>query len=289
MNAAASQNLFHWSDEFQLIGTATSLVFYGVNVCLAIQLLSSLKRSKYWTSATTLTAFLLATACQALTSYISYAGTVGYRDDSLINAYERLWLAFRTLGLVATWVIDSFVLYQCFTIYSLYKKGLWAVGLSFLFFLSSIGSGIYLIGWTNNLGIQVLPHYPLCVINKSIMTFLIIAKLAQHRKMLNTQFCDTEDNQLTKPYTTLIWILVQSYALYAGLSVLFLSLYMAKHEAWRLVLPNTVQAGLFSHLLVRFSASRSTRDTVSFDSEKETSIQFSSTQSSECSNTQITP
>ncbi|KAF5354307.1 hypothetical protein D9756_007208 [Leucocoprinus leucothites] len=275
-----------WPDKFQLIGTATSLVFYGVNLTLVVQLLPTLRRARKWTTAATFISFLLVTAFEVLVSYITYTTSFDHRPSFESIDVKPFLLALRSLGMVATWVIDSFVLYQCFTVYSIYKKQLWVIALSFLFFLSSLGSGIYLLAWTRDLGIQVLPHFPLCLVNKFIMSFLIIVKLFKHRRMLECEFDIEKDKQLTRPYTTLIQILVQSYALHASFSLVFLVLYMAKHAAWRLVLPNAVQAGLLSHLLVRFSASRSMRDD-SFNSEKESSsIRFSHSQSSQWNTTE---
>ncbi|KAF5354048.1 hypothetical protein D9756_007210 [Leucocoprinus leucothites] len=270
-----------WPDKFQLIGTTASLVFYGINFTLIVQLLLTSRGTRKWTTAATFISFLLATAFEVLISYITYATFFNHRPGFEPIDVKRFLLALRSLGLVTTWVIDSFVLYQCFIVYSLYKKELWAVALSSLFFLSSLGSGIYLLTWTRDLGIQVLPHFPLCLVNKLIMTLLIIVKLLKHQRMLKREFDVEKGKHLTRPYAALIQILVQSYALHTSFSLVFLVLYMAKHEAWRLVLPNTVQAGLLSHLLVRFSVSRSTKED-SLNSEKEIhSMRFAHSRSSE--------
>lgn len=96
---------------------------------------------------------------------------------------------------------------------------------------------------SNDMSLEFLPHYPLCFSVKLLLVSLIVAKLVLHRKRLQESFEDSS-GELTRPYTFLIHIFIQSHALYGALSLIFLGLYLTAQPAWRTILPNIVQAGV---------------------------------------------
>lgn len=201
---------------------------------------------------------------------------IWFANEDLVG----IWLAIWSSGLVAVWILDSCMvctvalldffqhltrslqLYQCFTVYSLRKKELWLVGIPLLLFFSSFGnasyisliiplrtqcgagSGAYLLLMSTEPALRVLPHFPLCLLTKLTMTSLIVVKLLRQRKILNEDLGIDDKKELTRPYTSLIHVLIQSYALYSSFSALFLGLYIADNSAWRIALPNAAQAGV---------------------------------------------
>lgn len=104
------------------------------------------------------------------------------------------------------------------------------------------GSGIYLM-LSTDMSMKILPHFPLCIFTRFLLTSLIVVKLLRQRRRLQENFEDSPEGPI-RPYTSLIHILIQSYALHASVSILFLGLYLARNSAWRIVLPNSVQAGV---------------------------------------------
>lgn len=74
---------------------------------------------------------------------------------------------------------------------------------------------------------------------------LIVIKLFRQRKTLREDDVYLNNKkELARPYTSLIYILIQSYALHCSISALFFGLYISKNSAWRMVLPVAVQAGV---------------------------------------------
>lgn len=148
---------------------------------------------------------------------------------------------------------------------------MWIIGLPVLFLFSSIGkqsaiylpscekkktntaslspgSGAYLIVGSAGIQVQVLPHFPLCILTKLVVTSLITFKLLQQRRAMRRIFQVENRRELIRPYTSLIQVLITSYALYSIVSAVFLGLNLLKFGAWRIFMPNTVQAGVLCYI-----------------------------------------
>jgi hypothetical protein len=108
------------------------------------------------------------------------------------------------------------------------------------------GSGAYLIVTSWDMRIQVLPHFPLCLMTKLVVTSLIASKLLKQRRAM--QHIEIENkNELIGPYTSLVCALIGSYAIHSIFSTLFMGLNLSNVGAWRIFMPNTVQAGVLCH------------------------------------------
>lgn len=110
---------------------------------------------------------------------------------------------------------------------------------------SHTGTGAYLIAGSAGIKVRALPHYPLCISTKIVITALIAFKLLQQRRTMQRMFQAENRKELIKPYTSLIRILITSYALSSVVSGLFLGLYVPNLGAWRIVFPSTIQAGVW--------------------------------------------
>lgn len=295
----------------------------GINVCLLIQL-STKSQNKLWTTAITLSLFLVVSTCQFLMSYATLLGCTDHHEHSReifvctdIQPFAGSRAAVQWTGMIATLLPDFFVVRSPSDVSATLRLTVVMLALPVLYRLLSpqerpmgvwfsctlpplliwyapfthsepsrrmaectAGSAIYLLMLSNDLTIKVLPHYPLCIFTKFLLTFLIVVKLLRQRRRLRKNFEDSPEGPI-RPYTSLIYILVQSYALHASLSILFLGLYLAKNSAWRMVLPIHGEAGvrcsslsylkvtyhschiqLMSHLLVRSQVVRSRNENV---------------------------
>ncbi len=105
-----------------------------------------------------------------------------------------------------------------------------------------IGTGVYLLLFSSFLNLKALPHFPICIFTRLLMTSLIIAKLLQQRKKLKAVF--GEDSELSDGYTFLVHVLAQSSALYSFFSFIFIGLFIGHESAWRMLLPCLPQTGV---------------------------------------------
>lgn len=90
----------------------------GINVYLLIQLSTTRKQAKLWTTVITLTSFLVASAFQFLTSYVTLVGCIDHRElehsggvfvCADIQPFAGSGVAIQSTGTIATLLPDFFV------------------------------------------------------------------------------------------------------------------------------------------------------------------------------------
>ncbi|KAF9443395.1 hypothetical protein P691DRAFT_414092 [Macrolepiota fuliginosa MF-IS2] len=259
-------------DKLHLAGSGASFALYCINFYFLVRLVIGIysqgrerlaAKSKLWRHLATFLSFVLASNYLCLQIYVTYLGLAEHRDSKNGSApwidnskrIKGVWLAIAVSGLGCTWAIDASVLYQCFVLYSVRGNISWILLLPATFLLSSLGTGAYLLSSSLS-SLRILPHFPICITTKLLSSSLIILKLIQQRKKLTLEFGNANLTELARPYTFLIHIFVQSYALYSIFSVTFLVLFVSNNSAWRVFLPCLSQIGLMSQLLIQIRVLR---------------------------------
>jgi len=186
-------------------------------------------------------------------SYIAFrnypaGGPLGYS----LEQYSH-WRAIipNACFIITNWFADGLLMYRCYVIYN---KNRWILILPIILFCGSFSMGTITLfkssqpgsnlwsGITVNFG---LPYFTTSVALNVLLTFLISFKLIQHNQMLVEATSTT-----TNLYKNVVTMLVESCALYALFSILFIGTYAAGNYASDLFLPILSQVQIISPYLI---------------------------------------
>ncbi|KAJ3541664.1 hypothetical protein NMY22_g3798 [Coprinellus aureogranulatus] len=281
---------FYENQKYGFVGVQVALVFYGIAASLFIQCFTAHIQSFSSSPSSSFSAFKAAYKSATLTKKLqlgyvivlfacgtivivadAWANVVATMDYPLYPGGSYMWAITHfsepifMLGQVpfqvTTWLADGFMLYRCYVIYTM-TAGLWFILLlPVLLYLGAIGTGIALIVQGTlpllsvfNLIKITLANFSITASLNMLITALIALRLVLHSiSMRRTMESDATSLRM---YTSLWTILVESSALYALFSLLFIVTYAIDHPASKMFLPILGQVQVIAPLLVSLRLSK---------------------------------
>jgi len=187
--------------------------------------------------------------------------------------------------ILANWMADGLLLFRCKVIWDGHY---WILVLPVLMYLGSISMGIMTIFqssrpnanlWTSVTVDFGLPYFSISASVNVLLTLLISARLFMHQRRMQKNLGSTRG---LLPYNSIITMMVESSAIYAVSSLLFIGTYGANSTSSLIFLPILSQTQIIAPLLIisrviRQSAWKSTSGQTSGSSPPFTGFQQSTT------------
>ncbi|KAF9652147.1 hypothetical protein BDM02DRAFT_3183873 [Thelephora ganbajun] len=178
-------------------------------------------------------------------------GPLGYQLEIYSNV---LSIVPNLMFLFNNWLADGLLLYRCYVIYA---KNIWVIAFPCLMYLASLAMGIMLIYQTsqpdssiwNSIAINFgLPYFSISVSLNILLTLMIVTRLVLHsRKILNTMGAPAGAGGL---YKAIVTMLIESSALYAVSSILFIGPWGANSHVADIFLPILAETQVIAPLLI---------------------------------------
>ncbi|TEB20723.1 hypothetical protein FA13DRAFT_1644284, partial [Coprinellus micaceus] len=188
--------------------------------------------------------------------------------------------------LMTMWLADGCMTYRCWVVYST-DVGRWIFLLPpGLLYLGSIGTGLILLCQMSNssnslysraLTGTILANFAITTLLNVLLTGLIAIRLAIHIHNMRRYSCS--DDGSMRAYTSVWGILIESSALYAIFSLMFMVTYALNHPASQMFLGFQGQVQVVAALLIALRVSRGTawaRKTVRQAADAASAIKFRS-------------
>lgn len=247
-NAPQISYPLYLSEKANFAGFLIGTIFYGTVVVLFFRCMGALLDPVNRASGTkwalvihTVAMFLFATVYTATNLDIQSISYVDHREFSGIDgvlpsgplSYQLLILPSAVsvgsdvMFLLNSWLADGLLLYRCFIIYA---KNYWIVAFPCLMYLGSLSTGIALLYyqatepetsvWSSVAIAFNFPYYAIALSLNVLLTTMIVIRLILHRrKLIDAMGARAGTGGVFK---AIITMLVESCALYAASSLLFL-------------------------------------------------------------------
>lgn len=256
-NAPQIPRSWYLAEKGFLAGDLISAILYGIVVALFCQCMIALLspvnrvgcRIKWWLVAHTAAMFIFLTipAFIGLRSQsIDFIDNRKFSGDDayppgplgyeLMADHGAISIVYAAMFPLNQWLADGFLLYRCIIIYSM---NYWVMAFPCLLYLASLGIGI---SWiyaqsTVNINLSTFIHtgasyYSICLALNVLLTLMIVARLVLHRR--NVRNVVGTGDSTSSPYTTIITIIVESYALYAITLLVYIVPYAL--DSWVVIL-----------------------------------------------------
>jgi len=265
-----SRDQYFW-EKATLAGRFISAIFYGIVIVLFFQCVATLldpanrrkEGIKRWgLIAYTVVMFSFVTVYTAMSSdilSISFIdnrqfpgvgdtlppGPIGYEYSIYSKAIS---LIPNIMFLFNNWLADGLLLYRC---YILYGMNIWVVALPCLLCLSSVVMGIMLVYqtsrpdskiWTSLAVNYGLGYFSISLSLNILLTLMIVTRLILHTRNIM--------GAPARVYRAIITMLIESSALYAVNSLLFVGPWGAGNHAADIFLPILAQTQVIAPLLI---------------------------------------
>ncbi|KAF8912533.1 hypothetical protein CPB85DRAFT_1301373 [Mucidula mucida] len=167
------------------------------------------------------------------------------------EAYKAIIVVPNTVFILANWMADALLLYRCKVVWDSHY---WVLSLPGLMYLGSISMGIMTIfqsskpnaGIWNSVTIDfALPYFSLSTSLNVLLTLLISSRLFVHQMWIRKNV-----GSMRLPYGSIIALLVESSAIYAVSSLLFIGCYGAGSLVSAVFLPILSQTQVIAPLLI---------------------------------------
>ncbi|KAF7965220.1 hypothetical protein HWV62_45047 [Athelia sp. TMB] len=257
-------------EEAVLIGDAVSLVAYGIVFSLCVLCLRALfgsrshnpnRRRSWLLSSYVLAMFALATIFVTTNTKSLLEGLIQNRNYPggplayWANGYARaLTVVPNAASVISSWMADALLLYRC---YIIFNGQPWVIAVPAAMYLGSASMGVMVLYqasrpsatlWTKlavNFG---LPYFIITVSLNVTISCLISMRLLVYRYRMHQAF--PGGNSTTAPYASIASLLIESSALYAISSLLFIGPYAAGSYLSKVFLPILTQVQAISPLLI---------------------------------------
>jgi len=176
-------------------------------------------------------------------------GPIGY----IMSIYREPWVVTgNACDTIANWLVDGLLLWRCYVIFSARR---WVVILPSLMFMGSIALGTALLYQTsrpasNIFSVNVnfgLAYFAMSTATNVLLTLMISGRLLLQLRSLGGRVGDGHAHHL---YTSVATMLIESCALYAFVSLIFMGLYGAGTHASEIFLPTLAQVRILAPLLI---------------------------------------
>ncbi|EGN92251.1 hypothetical protein SERLA73DRAFT_164145 [Serpula lacrymans var. lacrymans S7.3] len=156
---------------------------------------------------------------------------------------------------VSNWMSDGLILWRFIILYQNIRYNLWIITFPCILFLASIVMGFFVLVqaslpnqslWSQVAVSFVLPYYVLSLSLNIITTILITIRLLMHKRRLQTILGAAHAAQ----YTGIATLLIESSALYALWSIIFLVLYAINNPVQFVFLASLAEVQIIAPLLI---------------------------------------
>jgi len=265
-----SRDLYFW-EKATLAGRFVSAIFYGIVVMLFFQCVATLldpanrrkEGIKRWgLIAYVVVMFSFVTVYTGMGSDILSISFIDNREfPGVGNTFppgpvgyqysiysEAISLIPSIMFLFNNWLADGLLLYRC---YILYGMNIWVIALPCLLCLGSVVMGIMLVYQTSRPGSEVwtslavnfgLGYFSLSLSLNILLTLMIVTRLILHTRNIM--------GAPARVYRAIITMLIESSALYAINSLLFVGPWGAGNHAADIFLPILAQTQVIAPLLI---------------------------------------
>jgi len=181
--------------------------------------------------------------------------------------------------LLNNWMADGLLLYRCYVIYAM---NIWVIAFPCVVFLASVSMGITFIYQTsqpnssvwNSVAIDFgLPYFSISIGLNTLLTLLIVVRLTMHSRNVRTAM--GAPSGATGLYRAIITMLIESSALYAVNSLLFIGPWGAGSHAADIFLPILAETQVIApFLIIRRVANHSALTSDSVATGNDTAFSF---------------
>lgn len=239
-------------------GRLVGAIVYGITVVLFFRCIGTLidpgnamrKSVKWGLLAHTMALFLFFTTKLMMNLYVEFAEYNDYRDfpgtDELppgpigyqLAHFNGITTSAPVMFALNQWLADGLLLYRCYVIFSMNYR---VITLPCLLYAAAVVIGIMHIYYNSLPAVYVPPtaatintaYYSISLSLNILLMLMIITRLVLHRR--NLQHAVGTSDGTTKLYTTIIIMLVESYALYAITFLLYIIFWALEASAYTVV------------------------------------------------------
>jgi len=175
-------------------------------------------------------------------------GPLGYQ---LSIYFKAINLVANLMVLLNNWLADGLLLYRCYVIYS---KNRWVVAFPCLMYIASVGMGIWFI-YQNSLPSSILnslgsktgvPYFAISISLNILLTLLIVFQLVTHGRNIRNAVGAGAGGV----YKAIVTMLIESCALYAVSSILFIAPWSVNSWVADIFLPILAQNQVIAPFLI---------------------------------------
>lgn len=253
-------------EKADFIGLNLSDMLYGVAALLFFRCISALllprrgHQRKPLLALYTFVLFALGTIFTGMSINTSVLAFIENRNFpggpeayALFRYSSVLWVTPNTVFILANWLADGLLLYRCRIIWIPHT---WILIFPGIMYLGSISMGIMTIFqasqpdsslWATVTVSFALPYFSLSAALNTILTLLICGRLIVHQRRLN-QNMGSKASSL--PYSNIVMMLIESCAIYAVSSLIFIGTYASNNVASATFLPILSQTQIIAPLLI---------------------------------------
>ncbi|KAJ7587157.1 hypothetical protein C8J56DRAFT_1165266 [Mycena floridula] len=252
------------TEKYDFIGMHLADMLYGVTVILFFRCMIGIllprhgRARKPWMAVYTLVLFGLATIFTGMNLQVSRLGFIDDRNFPGGPEAYQLFLFSTPLALtpnivfiLANWLADALLMFRCKVIWDKW----WILVVPGILFLGSLSMGIITIYqscqpnanlWTKVTFNFALAYFSTATTLNILLTILICARLVLHQRNVK----GTRGFRSKLPYSSVITMLVESSAIYAVSSAIFIGTYAAQNPASTLFLSILSQTQVIGPLLI---------------------------------------
>lgn len=274
-NAPQIPYSLYFAEKANFAGILIGAIFYGIVIVLFFQcmgaLLDPVNRNRegirWGLVAYTATSFSLVTIFTAMNLDVQSISYIDNRDFPGNDALPPGPLGYQTLiyskaisvvpnlmFLLNNWLADGLLVYRCYVIYA---KNYWVIAFPCLTYLASLAMGIMLIYQTsqpdssiwNSVAINFgVTYFSISISLNILLTLLIVVRLVLHSK--NIRSAMGAPAGASGLYKAIITVLIESSALYAVNSILFVAPWSVKSHVADIFLPILAETQVIAPLLI---------------------------------------
>ncbi|KAG9222286.1 hypothetical protein CCMSSC00406_0006583 [Pleurotus cornucopiae] len=255
-------------ERADFVGVGMSQMLYGITIVLFFQCMIALLGRRRGATYNPLLAgytFLLFSfntvfvAMNMHNSRLAYIDHDDFPGGPALFTLSRYSMAIAVVPnaafILSNWLADGLLLYRTKVIW---QNQLWILILPVIMYLASISMGIMTIFqssrpnaslWTSVTVDFGLPYFSISVSLNVLLTLLILLRLWFHNRSMK-QTASMSASRSATPYASIISMLVESSALYAVTSLLFIGSYGAGNNISALFLPILGQTQVIAPLLI---------------------------------------
>ncbi|KAJ7454058.1 hypothetical protein B0H11DRAFT_1875547 [Mycena galericulata] len=258
-----------WLEHASFAGNNLGEICYGITLVLFFQCLRALTKPRTGSSHNLRNWFLigyvivmfgLGTIFTAMNMHLMQISYIDNRNfpEGPIGYSLAMYSTWRVTvpnacSLIANWLADGLLIYRCYILYNMTPMVLIAPG---IMYLASISMGAIVLykssrpgsslwsGVTVNFG---LPYFTIACSLNIFLTILIAGRLFYHSRSFSKINPDSKSPTL---YSSIIAMMVESCAIYAVTSLLFIGPYAANNYASDIFLPLLSQVQIIGPFLI---------------------------------------
>ncbi|KAF9495050.1 hypothetical protein BDN71DRAFT_917198 [Pleurotus eryngii] len=256
-----------WLERAVLVGDCVSQMLYGILFLVFAQIMYTLairpRQSgprKWPLIAYTILLFVLCSVynCMNLNSlrlmFVDNRMKPGGPTAYALSEYGKAVTVIpNACAIVGDWLAAGFLLYRCMVIFHM---KFYIVAVPILMYLGSVATGCLVLYrssrpgahlWTKTTVDFGVPYFSLSVALNVLITMMISIRLLMFRHSLRKVL---GPQAMSVPYASIAAMLIESSALYAGISLIFIGGYGAKSVVSNMFLPNMVMAQFLAPMLI---------------------------------------